>query len=72
MAKKNGKGAGSQCYKTPGGIITPVEGFSRDAGLGTPPAPGRYGAPTTGSIPTGGDRGSNKGPMNSYFKKGGK
>lgn len=73
MAKKYGKGAGSQCYTTPGGIVTPVEGYSRDAGMGTPPAPGRYGAAGTGSIPTGGTKGSNAGPIRSFFgKKGGK
>lgn len=67
---KYGKGKGSQCYKTPGGVITPVEGFSRDAGLGTPPAPGRYGPPGEGSIPTGAAGGSNKSAINSFFKKG--
>jgi len=72
MAKDKGS---KQFYQTPGGIIAFGEGQSNDAGCGTPPAPTEYGRPGTGEFPTGGDRGSNKPAINSYFndgKKGGK
>lgn len=39
------KPGGSQFTETPGGVITPVEGFFSDAGLGKPPMGAKvYGA----------------------------
>jgi hypothetical protein len=65
-----GKDGSKQCYETPGGLIVPGEGFSRDAGAGTPPAPGLYGKPGTGKIPDAGVKGSNGGAIGSFFGRG--
>lgn len=76
MAKT--KQGASPYYQTPGGIITPVQGFSSGAGFGTPPKPSRRGEPKepgTGQIPTGGSSGREAGTAISEafgFKKGGR
>lgn len=70
MARSKGKNGSTQCYETPGGIIVPGQGFSNDAGLGTPPAPGMYGKAGNGSIPSAGVKGSNSSAMGSFFGKG--
>lgn len=79
MAKgKHSGGAGAPYYQTPGGLITPIVGFSSSAGLGTPPKPSRRGepkAPGTGQIPTGGSGGGEGSRAVSQafgFKKGGR
>lgn len=76
MAKT--KQGASPYYQTPGGIITPVQGFSSGAGFGTPPKPSRRGEPKepgTGQIPTGGSSGREGSTAVSEafgFKKGGR
>jgi len=51
---------GDQFHTTSGGLISPVEGLSNDAGVGKPPKPGVYGAiaegpsfPGSGKMPGG-------------------
>lgn len=39
---------GKQFTTTGGNVITPVEGFQNNSGVGIPPCPGAYGAPAEG------------------------
>lgn len=65
------KPKGKQFTVTGGGVITPVEGLSSDAGLGKPPAPGEYGAQPSGEFPSSGKvPGGNAKAMSAYFGKG--
>jgi hypothetical protein len=71
MAKKS-KGNSNGFIQTPGGIATPVQQFTSDAGLSTPPVPGEYGPHGDGAFPDGGKPGGNAAALNAYFRKGGK
>jgi hypothetical protein len=59
-----------QVHITPGNVMSPVEGFSSDAGLGKPPTVGCYGAPGDGEIPTGEKMGGGTGRAIKAFFKG--
>jgi len=60
-----------QFFETSGAVITPVEGFSSDAGLGKPPAPYAYGKPSDGEFPSGGKMpGGNGKAMKAFFGSG--
>lgn len=58
-----------QVHVTGGNVVSPVEGFSSDSGLGKPPAPDCYGMPDTGAIPSGEKMPSGTGRgLKAYFK----
>lgn len=47
------KGGEPQLSTTSGNVVTPVNAFSHDAGVGSQPCPGAYGPVEDGSIPSG-------------------
>lgn len=77
MARKSGGKGDRGFYSTPGGILTPVQGMSRNAGFGTPPMPGERGTPPgpgkAEKIPSGGKAGKSSSPHAKFYgsKKGG-
>jgi|HubBroStandDraft_6_1064221.scaffolds.fasta_scaffold02042_19 hypothetical protein len=61
-----------QVFVTKGNIVTPIEGFSSDAGAGEPPRPGMYGQARMGpEIPKGEKKASgDEKAMSAYFGNG--
>lgn len=57
-------------FKTAGGVITPIEGLSNDAGLGKPPTVSCYGKPTETAIPDSGKEGGGTNRAIKAFFKG--